>query len=232
MSLFYQKAAGLDKKRYIWGMDILTVYMISIMVLVPSIPPCLVDGGGLSLQDYLSREERDLKRILLVYLSVSATGVVGHVLLSVYPSLFVRLNVVCLLCFVLPSIFYRSSVSRGWASRRIPASPLSRTRAAGGWRCWSGRASCLSTCGRDRGESGDSAGTVVYPLFTLKPLLRLFWPLVLYPLRWRCWYLIIEGEREGYAGSRAGGLGDLLVGVSIASLLSSVLPTFIPRSRF
>ena len=29
---------------------------------------------GLSLQDCLSREERDLKRILLVYLSVSATG--------------------------------------------------------------------------------------------------------------------------------------------------------------
>lgn len=61
---------------------------------------------GLSLQDCLSREERDLKRILLVYLSVSATGWLVTFCYQFYPSLFVRLNVVCLLCFVLPSIFF------------------------------------------------------------------------------------------------------------------------------
>ena len=88
-------------------MDILTVYMISIMVLVPVYSA--VSCGmvvGLSLQDCLSREERDLKRILLVYLSVSATGWLVTFCYQFYPSLFVRLNVVCLLCFVLPSIFF------------------------------------------------------------------------------------------------------------------------------
>ena len=100
MSLFYQKAVGLDKKRYIWGMDNLTVYMISIMVLAPVYSA--VSCGmvvGLSLQDCLSREERDLKRILLVYLSVSATGWLVTFCYQFYPSLFVQLNV------VLPALF-------------------------------------------------------------------------------------------------------------------------------
>ena len=73
-------------------MDILTVYMISIMVLVPVYSA--VSCGmvvGLSLRDCLSREERDLKRILLVYLSVSATGWLVTFCYQFYPSLFVRL---------------------------------------------------------------------------------------------------------------------------------------------
>ena len=115
-------------------MDNLTVYMISIMVLAPVYSA--VSCGmvvGLSLQDCLSREERDLKRILLVYLSVSATGWLVTFCYQFYPSLFVQLNVVCLLCFVLPPIFFYRIVRFHEAGRAggIPASPLSRNLVAG-----------------------------------------------------------------------------------------------------
>ena len=115
-------------------MDILTVYMISIMVLVPVYSA--VSCGmvvGLSLQDCLSREERDLKRILLVPICLGYR-VVGHVLLSVLslvvcpaqrglPALF-RLAVYLLL----PDRPFPHEAGRAGG---IPASPLSRTRAAG-----------------------------------------------------------------------------------------------------
>ncbi|MFR1292099.1 MAG: hypothetical protein ACLSB7_07790 [Parabacteroides distasonis] len=107
----------------------------------------LRDGGGLSLQDCLSREERDLKRILLVYLSVSATGWLVTFCYQFYPSLFVRLNVVCLLCFVLPSIFFYRIVRFHEAGRAGGIPPLIIPYPSWRWRCWSGRASCLSTCG-------------------------------------------------------------------------------------
>ena len=89
---------------------------------------------GLSLQDCLSREERDLKRILLVYLSVSATGWLVTFCYQFYPSLFVRLNVVLPALFrlavylLLPDRPFPHEAGRAGG---IPASPLSRTRAAG-----------------------------------------------------------------------------------------------------
>lgn len=131
-------------------MDILTVYMISIMVLVPVYSA--VSCGmvvGLSLQvACLGRAglEEDIAGlpIRLGY------RVAGHILLSVLslvvcpaqrglPALF-RLAVYLLL----PDRPFPHEAGRAGG---IPASPLSRTRGCWRWRCWSGRASCLSTCG-------------------------------------------------------------------------------------
>ena len=181
-------------------MDILTVYMISIMVLVPVYSA--VSCGmvvGLSLQDCLSREERDLKRILLVYLSVSATGWLVTFCYQFYPSLFVWLNVVCLLCFVLPSIFfYRIVRFLTRLGEVIPAGYEWYTR-----------------------------------FFTLKPLLRVVFGLLYYILTLALlvsYYKRARGKDTLVCGPACWVI--FLVGVSIASLLSSVLPTFMPRSRF
>lgn len=74
---------------------------------------------------------------------------------------------------------------------------------------------------------------MVYPLFTLKPLLRVVFGLLYYILTLALlvsYYKRARGKDTLVRGPA--GWVIFLVGVSIASLLSSVLPTFIPRSRF
>lgn len=170
-------------------MDNLTVYMISIMVLAPVYSA--VSCGmvvGLSLQDCLSREERDLKRILLVYLSVSATGWLVTFCYQFYPSLFVQLNVVCLLCFVLPSIFFYRIVrflTRLGEPEEFPPLHYLVPGAAGAGDVGLVVLRAFRRAAGDReGESGgDSCGVrVVYPLFYPQaPAEGCFRPLVLYP---------------------------------------------------
>ena len=197
-------------------MDILTVYMISIMVLVPVYSA--VSCGmvvGLSLQDCLSREERDLKRILLVYLSVSATGWLVTFCYQFYPSLFVRLNVVCLLCFVYRIVRFLTRL--GEPEEFPPLHYLVPGLLALAMLVWSCFVPFDVRLEIVRGKAEViPAGYEWYTrFFTLKPLLRVVFGLL--------YYTLVRGPA---------GWVIFLVGVSIASLLSSVLPTFIPRSRF
>ena len=225
-------------------MDILTVYMISIMVLVPVYSA--VSCGmvvGLSLQDCLSREERDLKRILLVYLSVSATGWLVTFCYQFYPSLFVRLNVVCLLCFVLPSIFFYRIVrfltrlgGPGGFPRTSPPLhylvPGLLALAMLVWSCFVPFDVRLEIV-RGKAEVIPAGYEWYTRFFTLKPLLRVVFGLLYYILTLALlvsYYKRARGKDTLVRGPA--GWVIFLVGVSIASLLSSVLPTFIPRSRF
>ena len=189
--------------------------MISIMVLAPVYSA--VSCGmvvGLSLQDCLSREERDLKRILLVYLSVSATGWLVTFLLSVLslvvcpaqrglPALF-RLAVYLLL----PDRPFPHEAGRAGG---IPASPLTFcTRAAGAGDVGLVVLRAFRRAAGDReGESGgDSRGVrVVYPLFYPQaPAEGCFRPLVLYPYAGVAGILLRgrEGRIRWFAGRRAG----------------------------
>ena len=142
---------------------------------------------GLSLQDCLSREERDLKRILLVYLSVSATGWLVTFAISF-------ILVVCPAQRGLPALFRlavylllpdRPFPHEAGRAGGIPAYPLSRTRAAGAGDVGLVVLRAFRRAAGDReGESGgDSRGVrVVYPLFYPQaPAEGCFWPFVLYP---------------------------------------------------
>ena len=228
------------KKRYIWGMDNLTVYMISIMVLAPVYSA--VSCGmvvGLSLQDCLSREERDLKRILLVYLSVSATGWLVTFCYQFYPSLFVQLNVVCLLCFVLPSIFFYRIVrflTRLGEPEEFPPLhylvPGLLALAMLVWSCFVPFDVRLEIV-RGKAEVIPAGYEWYTRFFTLKPLLRVVFGLLYYILTLALlvsYYKRARGKDTLVRGPACWVI--FLVGVSIASLLSSVLPTFMPRSRF
>lgn len=194
---------------------------------------------GLSLQDCLSREERDLKRILLVYLSVSATGWLVTFCYQFYPSLFVRLNVVCLLCFVLPSIFFYRIVrflTRLGEPEEFPPLhylvPGLLALAMLVWSCFVPFDVRLEIV-RGKAEVIPAGYEWYTRFFTLKPLLRVVFGLLYYILTLALlvsYYKRARGKDTLVRGPA--GWVIFLVGVSIASLLSSVLPTFMPRSRF
>ena len=88
-------------------MDILATYKIGITVLIP-VFSALTCGVLvlLSLSDCLTREEKNLKNILLFYLSFSGLGWWMTFCYEFFPVFFTGLNVVCLLSFVMPSIFF------------------------------------------------------------------------------------------------------------------------------
>lgn len=84
-----------------------TTYMVMLMLLIPvySAITCGV-MTGLSYHDCLSREERSLKRLLMVYLSMSGFGWFTTFAYRFYPELFVWLNTACLFVFMFTSIFF------------------------------------------------------------------------------------------------------------------------------
>ncbi|MFR1292098.1 MAG: hypothetical protein ACLSB7_07785 [Parabacteroides distasonis] len=83
-----------------------------------------------------------------------------------------------------------------------------------------------------RGKRRIPAGTSGIPAFYPQALLRVVFGLLYYILTLARWYLIIRGREGRIRWFAAGGLGDLLGRCVHRPLLSSVLPTFIPRSRF
>lgn len=88
-------------------MDISSTY---IAALIPLIPFFSAIASGIlvtfSLQDCLKREERKLKRIVLFYFSISGIGWFITICYAFSPVLFTWLNIVCLLSFILPAIFF------------------------------------------------------------------------------------------------------------------------------
>lgn len=93
--------------QYIWRMDISATYMTAITPLIPffSAIACGI-LVAFSLQDCLKREERKLKRIVLFYFFMSGLGWFVTLCYAFSPVLFTWLNVVCLLTFILPAIFF------------------------------------------------------------------------------------------------------------------------------
>lgn len=219
-------------------MEILAAYKIGITVLIPvfSAITCLA-LVALSLRDCLSEEERSLKKILLVYLSLSALGWYMTFCYEFHPELFTRLNILCLLSHVLPSIFFyrivRYLTRLGTPERFSLLHYVLPGVLAAVLLLWSlivpmdvqiqivkGKALFLPQ------------GYEAYAhFFTSKPLLRVIFGLAYYLLTIAVlihYYKKSNGKRS--LVRRTAGWVIFLVGISIASLLSSLLPTFMPRA--
>ena len=191
----------------------------------------------LSLRDCLTQEERRLKKIMQVYLSLSALGWYMAFCYEFHPVLFTWLNVLCLLSFVLPSIFFyrivRYLTRLGEAERFSSLHYLLPALLAGILFVWSlfvpmevqieiveGKALVFPT--------GYEAFT---RFFILKPLLRVIFGMVYYLFTIAVlvrFYRRTNGKPAPVR--RTAGWVVFLVGISIASLLSSLLPTFMPRA--
>lgn len=151
MSLFYQKAVGLDKKAiYLGHGQPDSLYDLYHGIGTRLFRRVLRDGGGAFLAGLPVSGGAGLEEDIAGLPIRLGYRVAGHILLSVLslvvcpaqrglPALF-RLAVYLLL----PDRPFPHEAGRAGG---IPASPLSRTRGCWRWRCWSGRASCLSTCG-------------------------------------------------------------------------------------
>ena len=219
-------------------MDILAAYKVGITVLIPvfSAITCLA-LVALSLRDCLSEEERRLKKILLVYLSLSALGWYMTFCYEFHPVLFTWLNVLCLLSFVLPSIFFyrivRYLTRLGEAERFSPLHYLLPGVLAGVLFVWS------LLVPREVQIEIVEGKALVFPagyeaftrFFTLKPLLRVIFGMAYYVLTIAVLVRFYRRTNGKPAPVRqTAGWVVFLVGISIASLLSSLLPTFMPRA--
>ena len=220
-------------------MDVSAAYPIAMTVLVPVFSA--VSCGILalfSLPDSLTPAEKKLKRVLLVYLSLSALGWYTFFCYEFQPGLFVLLNTVCLLGFVLPSIFFyrviRYLTRLGLPERFPPWHYLAPGVLAGVMLGWS-----LFVPGEVQLEIVTGKALVTPPgygaytrFFTIKPLARVIFGLVYYALTIGVLvrYYKKMSERDTLARAPARWV-IFLVAISVASLLSSLLPTFMPRGK-
>lgn len=219
-------------------MDVLATYKVGITVLIP-VFSALTCGAlvALSLRDCLTQEERRLKKIMLVYLAISATGWYMAFCYEFHPVLFAWLNTVCLLSFVLPSIFFyrivRYLTRLGEPERFSPLHYLLPGILAAAMLVWSLFVPMEVQIQIVRGKA------LVFPagyeafarFFTLKPLLRVIFGIAYYILTIVVlvhYYKRTNGKQT--PGDRSAGWVFFLVGISVASLLSSLLPTFMPRA--
>lgn len=221
-------------------MDTLAAYKIGITVLIPVFSAVTCGAlAAMSLRDCLSREECRLKKILLVYLSLSALGWYMTFCYEFHPELFTWLHVLCLLSFVLPSVFFyrivRYLTRLGQPERFSPWHYLLPGVLAGVMLVWSlavpfgvqleivtGKARVLPD------------GYEAYArFFTLKPLLRVIFGMTYYILTIAVLVRFCQSQRTNDKRVPDRRIADwmvFLVGISVASLLSSLLPTFMPRA--
>lgn len=220
-------------------MDISATYTIALTPLIPFFSA--ISCGILvafSLQDCLDPEERKLKRIVLFYLSLSGLGWFVTFSYEFIPELFVWLNIACLISYILPAIFFyriiRYLTLLGQPEMFSCLHYLMPGALVAAMLVWSlfvpfgvqleivtGKAQVFP------------AGYEVYTrFFILKPLLRVVFGLLYYILALLVLMRYYKKATRKKARVRKPARWVLfLVGISLASLLSSVLPTFMPRGE-
>lgn len=220
-------------------MDISATYTTALTPLIPFFS-ALTCGilVAFSLQDCLILEERKLKRIVLFYLLLSGLGWIVTFFYEFIPVLFVWLNIACLVSYILPSIFFyriiRYLTRLGKAEAFSPLHYLLPGALAAVMLVWSlfvpfgvqleivtGKAQVFP------------AGYEAYArFFTTKPLLRVVFGLVYYLLALRVMLKYYQKAVNKKTRVRKPARWVMfLVGISLASLFSSVLPTFMPRGE-
>ncbi|WP_373155492.1 AraC family transcriptional regulator [Bacteroides cellulosilyticus] len=228
------------EKRYIRRMDTLAAYKVGITVLIP-VFSALTCGTlvALSLRDCLTQEECRLKKIMLVYLSLAALGWYMTFCYEFHPVLFTHLHVLCLLSFVLPSIFFyrivRYLTRLGEAERFPSLHYLLPGLLAGTMLVWSlavpfGVQLEIVTGKAQVFPDGYEAYA---RFFTLKPLLRVIFGMAYYILTIAVLVRFCQSQRTNdkrVPDRRIAGWMVFLVGISVASLFSSLLPTLMPRA--
>lgn len=226
----------ITKNRYICTMELLDAYKVGLTVLVPvfSAITCGV-LVALSLRDCHSQEERRLKKIMLVYLSLSALGWYMTFCYEFHPELFAWLNVLCLIGYVLPSMFFyrimRYLTRPGKEERFSGLHYLLPGVLVGVLVVWSLFVPVEVQIEIVKSKAvAFPAGYELYGrFFTLKPLLRVVFGIAYYILTIAVLIHYYKDTNGPQAGRTAGWVVFLL-GLSVGSLLSSLLPTFMPRT--
>lgn len=225
------------KRTYICEMDISATYMTAIIPLIPFFSA--IASGILvvfSLQDCLKWEERRLKRIVLFYFSISGIGWFVTLCYAFSPVLFTWLNVVCLLTFILPAIFFYRIIrfltrlgqpeNFSMLHYLLPGILVIVTLVWSFFVPFSVQLEIVT----GKAEIYPAGYEGFTRFYTLKPLFRVIFGLI--------YYLLAIGVLAGYYKRATGNKAIVhkpanwvlfLVGVSLASLFSSVLPTFIMK---
>lgn len=220
-------------------MDILVVYKIGITILIPFLSA--IACGVLvtfSLQDCLKRDERKLKRIVLFYLSMSGIGWFVMFCYEFNPVWFVWLNVACLATFMLPAIFFYRIIrflTRLGQPEDFPALHYLLPGALlAAMLIWSLLVpfDVQLLIVKEKAQVLPVGYEAFTRFFTVKPLLRVVFGLVYYLLA----ILMLVGYYKRATCSKRplhkpAKWVVFLVGISLASLFSSILPTFMPRGE-
>ena len=218
-------------------MDISATYITAIIPLIPFFSA--IASGILvtfSLQDCLKREERRLKRIVLFYFSISGIGWFVTLCYAFSPALFTWLNVVCLLSFILPAIFFfriirfltRLGKPENFSMLHylLPGILVIVTLVWSFFVPFSVQLEIVT----GKAEIYPAGYEAFTRFYTLKPLFRVIFGLT--------YYLLAIGVLAGYYKRATGNKAIVhkpanwvlfLVGISLASLFSSVLPTFLMK---
>lgn len=220
-------------------MNSLDAYTTALTSLIPFISAL---GCGLlvgfSLSDCVKREEKKLKKVILFYLFISGLGWFVTFSYEFFPALFVWLNVACLFTFVSASIFFyrivrfltRLGLEENFSVLHYVL-PVALVVVMLVWSMqvpFDVQLEIVTSKARVIPE-GYRAFTL---FFTSKPLLRVAFGLVYYILAIRVlmkYYKRASGNRVIVRQPMSWLL--FLVGISIASLFSSVLPTLMPRGE-
>lgn len=227
------------KKSYIRKMDTLAAYKVGINVLIP-VFSALTCGAlvALSQRDCRTEEECRLKKILLVYLSLSALGWYMTFCYEFHPGAFAWLHVLCLVGYVLPSLFFYRIVRYltrvgeperfSWLHFLLPGI---LTAVMLGWSLVV-PISVQMEIVRGKATVFPEGYELYARFFTIKPLLRVIFGIAYYVLTIGV-LVRYYGRSKGVCppGRRTARWVVFLVGISIASLLSSLLPTFMPRLK-
>lgn len=208
--------------------------------IIPLIPFFSAIASGIlvvfSLQDCLKREERRLKRIVLFYFSISGIGWFVTLYYAFSPVLFTWLNIACLLSFILPAIFFfriirfltRLGKPENFSMLHylLPGILVIVTLVWSFFVPFSVQLEIVT----GKAEIYPAGYEGFTRFYTLKPLFRVIFGLI--------YYLLAIGVLAGYYKRATGNKAIVhkpanwvlfLVGVSLASLFSSVLPTFIMK---
>lgn len=220
-------------------MDLLAAYKVGITVLIP-VFSALTCGAlvALSQRDCRTGEECRLKKILLAYLSLSALGWYMTYCYEFHPEPFAWLHVLCLVGYVMPSLFFYRIVrylTRGGKPEQF--SPLHfllpgiLTAVMLGWSLVV-PVSVPVEIVRSKATVFPEGYGLYARFFTLKPLLRVIFGIAYYILTIAV-LVRYSGRSNGARtpGRRTARWVVFLVGISVASLLSSLLPTFMPRLK-
>lgn len=218
-------------------MNISSTYVTAIIPLIPFFS-AIASGilVAFSLQDCLKREERRLKRIVLFYFSISGIGWFVTICYAFSPVLFTWLNIVCLLSFILPAIFFfriirfltRLGQPENFSLLHyvLPGILVTVTLI---WSLFIPFDVQLEIV-RGRAEIVPAGYESFARFYTLKPLFRVVFGLT--------YYLLAIGGLAGYYKRATGNKAIVrrpanwvlfLIGISLASLFSSVLPTFLMK---
>lgn len=227
------------KMQYIWHMDIFTTYTTAMTPLIPffSAIACGI-LVAFSQQDCLKREELKLKKIVLFYLFISGIGWFVTFCYEFSPILFVWLNIACLISYISSSIFFYRIIR--YLTRLGQDEHFSKihyllpgilTVVMLTWSLFIPFDVQLKIV-TGKAQVFPDGYEIFARFYTIKPLLRVIFGLTYYTLSIKVLMNYYNRATRNRTIKRQPAQWlFFLIGISLASLFSSVLPTFMPRGE-